>query len=262
MNLPGWQPAFADSPLFHALRPLATDFARQDHWPSLAQLDALAEARGIRNARGLPIRFQHQERKCGQRQYEDGIHAEGRVPTRADNWHDLFNALIWLAYPLTKATLNATQHRALAALRDGRRGPLADAATLFDESGVVLAAPDRRLADALAARQWHHAFWELRDAWRNARVHVIGHSLLEKALTPQRGITGKCLFIQLDSGTTEAGIDHLDAQIAQAWQTGGITTPRDLFPLPLAGIPDWHADNGEAGFYQDERVFRRAANPR
>jgi hypothetical protein len=41
----------------------------------------------------------------------------GEVPTRSRNWHDWFNALAWLAWPHSKAALNARHVRAIAAGR-------------------------------------------------------------------------------------------------------------------------------------------------
>ncbi|MCO5761541.1 MAG: DUF3025 domain-containing protein, partial [Chromatiaceae bacterium] len=184
MQLPDWQTDFARSPLFHGLGQLAGAFSSHAAWPSLDCLNRLADERGIRNAPGLPIRFVSQAARCSQRGYEGGIYTSGQVPTRQDNWHDFFNALIWLAWPQTKAALNACQHGGLAQLENGHRGPVSDAATLFDESGLVLVAPDSRLAESLRAKRWREAFWEQRDRWQQARVFVIGHSLLEKALAP------------------------------------------------------------------------------
>jgi len=41
--------------------------------------------------------------------YEERIARKGAIATRAENWHDLFNALIWLRYPSLKRALNARQ---------------------------------------------------------------------------------------------------------------------------------------------------------
>jgi hypothetical protein len=253
MQLPDWQIDFACSPLFHGLAHLTGTFSSLSAWPSLQSLNRLADERGVRNASGLPIRFVNQATRCSQRGYEDGIYTSGQVPTRQDNWHDFFNALIWLAWPQTKAALNACQHGSLTQLADGRRGPRADAATLFDESGLVMVAPDARLAELLQAKQWRQAFWEQRPLWQAAQVFVIGHAILEKALVPTPGITGKCLFIQAEH---TASLASLDQRTAAAWQQGRIARPIDLFPLPVFGIPGYHPGNAAADFYADANVFR------
>jgi len=46
-------------------------------------------------------------------QYEPRCYLKGEVPTRAHNWHDLFNALVWLTFPATKAVINARHYHAL-----------------------------------------------------------------------------------------------------------------------------------------------------
>lgn len=253
MALPAWRTDFASSPLFQGLEDWAAQFAGCSGFPEHTRLNEFASLHDIRNARGQPIRFVQQESRCSQRGYEDGIHASGQVPTRADNWHDFFNALIWLAWPATKAALNASQHGSLTELAGGRRGPRSDAATLFDESGLVLVAPDPRLAHLLGAKQWRAAFWEQRPLWQAARVFVIGHAILEKALAPTPGITGKCLFIQAEPTLSRVSLDQ---RIAAAWQEGRIARPADLFPLPVFGIPGHHPDNAAAGFYADAHVFR------
>jgi hypothetical protein len=259
MGLPGWHGDFASSPLFSAgLEQLASRFADLGDWPGLDLLNRLAEQFDVRNDGGCPIRFVVQEARCSQRGYENGIHATGAVPTRPDNWHDFFNALIWLAYPRSKAALNACQQVGLEQLSDGRRGPLSDAATLFDESGLVLVAPDDSLATLLRAKQWKTTFWERRDLWRQARVYVIGHSLLEKALAPTPGITGNCLFLKGEThvANTPEALAQLDWAIAECWRSGRITRPADLFPLPVFGIPGYDPGNAVPDFYANIRVFR------
>ena len=38
--------------------------------------------------------------------YEQRIFEQGLVPTRPANWHDFFNALIFLLFPQTKKEMN------------------------------------------------------------------------------------------------------------------------------------------------------------
>jgi hypothetical protein len=251
-----WRADFAAAPPFAHLVPWARQLAGSG-WPDLARLDQLAAASGLVNARGLPVRFQAQQRRCGQLDYEAGILATGGVPTREGNWHDLLNALTWLAFPRTKAALNALQCRQLET--GSRRGPISDAATLFDESGLVLVGVEDGLARLLAGRDWTAAFVARRDAWSGVRPYVIGHAVLEKLLAPWPGITAKCLFMAV-SELPEAGPPPawLDRAIAEAWERGDVARPADLFPVPVLGIPGWWPDNEEAAFYDNREVFRPA----
>jgi len=253
-----WRPDFAAAPPFAPFHSW-TERLAGDGWPGLDRLNRLAEAAGLTNAHGLPLRFARQDRRCGQRDYEAGILATGQVPTREDNWHDLFNALCWLAFPRAKLALNAVQ---CAAIEPGRpRGPVSDAATLFDESGLILVGPDPELGELLAARRWREAFVARRAAWKQTRAYVIGHAILEKLLAPWPGITAKCLFLPMDADTPEqAWRDEVDRRVAEAWQGGGIDRPARLFPLPVLGIPGWWPANEDPDFYADQTVFRPARN--
>lgn len=253
---PGWRSDFASSPPFHHLAPFAARL-EPGTWPSLARLNALAAERGLRNAAGLPLRFAAQLMRCGQRDYEAGILADGVVPSRERNWHDLLNALTWLAFPRAKAALNAAQCGELERRQGAPRGPLSDAATLFDESGLLLLAADAELAELLAARQWHTAFVERRRLWDTARAYVFGHAALEKLLAPWPGITAKCLFLPVDA-LPEPGPpgEGLDAALAECWRAGRVGRPAELFPLPLLGIPGWWPANADPAFYQNVGVFR------
>jgi hypothetical protein len=260
-----WRPDFARAgaaaPAFASVAHWAARLESAPTWPDPDRLSQLAIAAGIANAHGLPIRFAPQETHCGQLAYEAGILASGRVPTRRENWHDLLNALVWLSFPHAKAALNQLQCAVLPASQGGRRPPLADAATLFDESGLLLLGADASLFDLLRRRQWHAALWTRREDWRQARAYVLGHAVLEKLLRPYPGITAKCLALALPAGVPlpDAGAavpEWLDRRLAQCWRDGLIQRPADLFPLPVAGIPGWWPENGQAGFYDRRDIFR------
>lgn len=251
-----WRADFSATPPFAHLRPWAKDLAG-DGWPALARLNHLAATAGLINAHGTPVRFQPQERRCGQRDYEAGILATGEVPTREHNWHDLLNALTWLAFPRAKAELNAVQCRSLDQNRP--RGPVSDAATLFDESGLLLAGPDESLGRLLAARRWREALVEHRPAWCRVRAYAIGHAVLEKLLAPWPGITAKCLFVRMETGPEKSEPDAaLDEAVAEIWRNGDIMQPAELFPLPVLGIPGWWPANENPEFYENRDVFRPA----
>jgi hypothetical protein len=245
-----WREDFAETPPFAHLAPWLAAL-RGSGWPDLVALNVLAERQNLRNALGLPLRFQAQTSRCGQHDYEFGIHASGLVPSRERNWHDLFNALTWLAFPKTKAALNAV-HR--AALPEGEnRTPASDAATLFDESGLVLVGRDDMLAGLLAARRWREALVLRRAEWRHVRAYVVGHAVLEKLLAPWPGITAKCLFVTMPADTA---LDTLDAVVAQRWRDAATPAPAALFPMPVLGIPGWWPANEMPEFYANEQVFR------
>jgi hypothetical protein len=244
-----WQRGFMSTPAFAHLRPWLTQLSHDD-WPDLDSLNQFARMRDLRTASGQPLRFVPQTRHCGQLDYEQAIFASGGVPSRERNWHDLFNALSWLAFPATKATLNALHQHSLRA--GNNRLPSSDAATLFDESGLVLLGPATELADCLMRRDWQAALVDRRKHWANIGIRVIGHAVLEKLIRPWPGITAKCLCIELPPDASPA---RIDAAIAQRWQENP-PTPGSLFPLPILGIPGWCPGNEDPAFYSDTRYFR------
>lgn len=173
--------------------------------------------------------------------YETFVARSGGVPTR-DNLHDFFNGLVWLHQPDLKRRLNALHVAALAA--DGvqaRRGPLRDAATLVDENGALLDGPPE-LLDALIARDWQRLFVELRPLWREARLRLIGHALLEKLAAPRKPICAHVLV---------GGVDMLGPALDPARLAA-----KPFAPLPVLGVPGWWPANEDPAFYADTAVFR------
>ena len=202
-----------------------------------------------------PVRFVPQAALPEGLAYENFVFAQRAVPTR-DTLHDFFNGLIWCAFPAAKRRLNALQHAEIA--RDGvraTRGPVRDAATVFDENAVLLHAPDA-LWQALRERRWAELFGPLRPLWRQARVLVFGHAALDKLAAPYKSITGHVW--RVGPAFDPAG----DLQALDDWLAHDLSADKlaakPFAPLPLLGVPGWWAGNEEAGFYEDARVFRAA----
>lgn len=215
--------------------------------PSLDRLNALAEEAGLRTESGRALRFVPPG--ASDAYYEIRVYESGCVATRPESLHDLFNALVWLAFPRTKARINALHAAAIPAER-GRRGPKRDLLTLFDEGGAMVECRDPELLDMLRGFRWKELFWEnRRRVLDSMRIIVIGHAVLEKALVPWPGIACKALPVG-------AGSD-LDRE-AWAWLGGlpGDATPRELLPLPVFGYPGWLPGNERPEFYDDTRYFR------
>ena len=196
---------------------------------------------------GRPVRFVAPGEKDAY--YEIRVYETGRVETRPDSLHDYFNALAWLAFPLTKARINA-MHAAEIPRERGRRGRLRDLLTIFDEGGAIVRCDDAELISLLRRFEWRKLFWDNRERVRSAmRVRVFGHAVLEKALEPWPGIACKVIVAAGDSPADIAARDWLAALPADA-------SPRLMPPLPVFGLPGWHAQNARAAFYDDARYFR------
>jgi hypothetical protein len=201
---------------------------------------------------GLGVRFVPQSALPAGTAYEAFIHTQGQVPTR-DNLHDFFNGLVWQQYPLLKRRMNQLQAQAIAQQGVGaQRGPVRDALTVFDENGAVLLAPEP-LWQALLERQWRRLFVELRPLWREARLCIVGHALLEQLVQPRKPLTAHVYRPR----STWNGAQAVDAWLAQDLEAEHLAR-KPFTPLPVLGIPGWWAENENFSFYDDSFVFRSA----
>lgn len=238
-------------PAFAPYRELIDALGLAHGLPALAALNSLAATRDTRQARGLPLVFAAPDGRMAARDYELQILASGEVPTRADTWHDVLNALVWLRFPRFKAALNAAHGRAIAQETGSARGRRRDALTVLDESGVWVLSRDPELPELLRGHAWTALFVEARArVERQMRCIVVGHALLEKMLAPYPSMTGKCLMITTD--TLEPDV----AETLAVTALDAVDTPRRLAPLPVQGIPGWDAANGDPAYYANRDVFR------
>lgn len=203
-----------------------------------------------------PVRFVPQADLPEGEQYERYISARRQCPTR-NNLHDFFNGLCWLHFPETKTRLNALQAAEIARVGvQPLRGPVRDALTVLDENAAFLQAPPA-LWQALRDRAWTRLFVDLRAEWAHARLVLFGHALLEKLVSPYKGITAHVYLANppMDS------LASLDAWVANDLTPGKLAT-KPFTPLPVLGVPGWWPENVAPGFYADPQVFRPAVPQR
>lgn len=265
-----WDAGFlARSPLFAPLAAAAAPLTACPDWPTPVTLNALADRRApIFTRGGKPLRFVAQgprPRHFAER-YEPRIYLTGAVQTRAASWHDLFNALVWLTFPTTKASLNALHYEASRAhatkTRQPNRSPTQDLATLFDEGGAIVAASAPALLHHVRQQAWKRLFWEARTETRQAlRVYLFGHALYEKLLAPYVGLTAKALLLEVEPGffgtPLAAQLETLDARAARFFtNVDGLRPARALAPLPVLGVPGVFPANDVEAFYDDAEYFR------
>lgn len=248
--------------------PLVPSIARlpKDRWPDAVALTEAAA--GVATSRGCPIRFvAPRERTDRERRgYELRVAETGEVETRPENWHDLFNALVWITFPKAKAAINA-QHVAILEERGEaealRRGPERDALTLFDEGGVVVASSSPQLLRLIVDFEWKELFWTRRAELRErAGFLAFGHALYEKALEPHLGIVAKTVFAPVGELfamlPVEAQVAEVDALLARHFASRArFASPRAMAPMPVLGIPGWHPGTQRESFYDDPQHFRR-----
>ena len=144
-------------------------------WLRLDRQDPLSQSqrRRFRKRHGLsPLGF-----------YLRSIVRDHRLMVRENDWHDFFNNLVWLAFPLSKRALHTRAYGLFVERQGGgNRSRVEDGITRFDEGGLVL----------------------------SSRPVVFGHGLLEST------------FYQMDQDTSPAEIHlpgvsplDLDAALAQ-----------------------------------------------
>lgn len=263
-GLPWDRAALLASPWFAAVHHVLARLP-QERAPTLDDLNSLARERGVRTGGDVPLRFVPVDAsgKGLDSQYEVRVFRTGEVPTRTDGWHDLFNALAWLACPRTKATLNRLHYEELVRRwGEPTRGTARDVLTLFDEGGVVVACAAPPLVRLLAEFQWKELFWTRRhEAIAAMRFLVLGHAILERAFAPYKGVTAKALVVDVAQEALAlppaALVDLLDARSADHFaHPGALDSTRALQPLPVLGIPGWTRENEDPSYYDDEKVFR------
>ena len=208
-----------------------------------------SQPQALREAALAPVGFVPQAELPEGQAYEDFIFAKGQVPTR-EGLHDFFNALCWMHFPLAKRQLNRIQAGEIARQGVGQvRGPVRDAATVFDENALLIQ-PNDALWAALTEHRWQEAFVDLRHEWAHTRLWAFGHAALEKLVQPYKSIT-----VHLWRVPQAVDPAKIDAWLAQDLSADKLAT-KPFSPLPVLGVPGWWPANAASAFYDDAEVFR------
>ena len=249
------------------LSPVSQGFEHLHGWPDISVLENLRNSAAVRpmTYSGKLVQFVPQSASPLEfsQQYEPRIYLSGEVQTRPNNWHDLFNALVWLTFPRSKAALNRLHYQALLQEYGNdkkQRGTLRDAATLFDESGVVVVSSDAGLSNLLQDFEWKQLFWKQRKAVCNhMRFFLFGHGLYEKSLKPYVGMTGKGVILSVEKDffnqPLAVQLAMIDSMLEDLLSSGKVEN-FTLSPVPLLGYPGWSEDNLNEGYYDDSHYFR------
>lgn len=272
-----WNIDWLHTPLLGVLEPaLARVHWPAAGWPGLADYQGLLDGlpQPPMTAAGARLRVVPQAASASQWEagYEPRIYLTGELQTRSENWHDLLNLLVWASFPRTKAALNqrhyelqqarAVEAKAGHAQTKQPRSPAQDALTQFDESGVIVACSEPELAGLLRAFHWKELFWHRREAVRtNMACYLFGHGLMEKALAPYRGMSGKGFVVPVPSSFFSSAMDErvsfLDRAVADlVIDAERLACPADLAPVPVLGFPGFTPDNEAESYYDDRDYFR------
>ena len=244
-----------DQPAFGGMKEFR-DLLIGREWASVAALNDRLQPL-VHRVTGKPLAFVEQDTLAAElTHYESRIFQRGEIATRANNWHDLLNALIWKKFPALKSVLNARQAENIDRVGSRKRTREQDALTQFDEAGAVVVVRDRSLLSLWDTHDWSGLFLQHKDAWRDGRISlaIFGHAVLEHALHPEILLVAKTLVLCPDDADCDG--DAIDTLAAAAIDGGYLCDPQRLRPLPLSGIPGWHRDRQDETFYAEKACFR------
>jgi hypothetical protein len=267
-----WHSNFATrSPMYAPLQPWAQHFATFNEWPGLAEYQQLLDTlpQPILTLAGQPLRIVPQDGKphSFEEHYAPRIYLSGEIQTRLHNWHDFFQFLTWFIFPRTKAVINSihipkARTRIEAGVDLGKRSPIENMLSLFDEGGAVLISSDDSLLQLIRDFRWKELFWQRRDELADKlQCITFGHALYEKGLMPYLGMTANCILLKCDESLLTQPLPQqlqwLDAELAEIFEGGEmLQQPRDLRPFPILGMPNWDSNNNQESYYENTHYFR------
>ena len=241
-------------PVFLHLSNVHLQLCQTAQWPEVQGLNSLWPLPS--NPFSTTYQFVTQETLNDALHYEQRIAELGAISTRSENWHDLFNAFIWLSFPAIKAALNARQCQDIAQVGVKQRTLSQCALTHFDEAGAVIRLSDSALLAHWDAHDWPAFFAAWQPAYEAgaAQLWLFGHSIFEHALNPDIALVAKALVFIHPETLSDAAMDSYLAERIKHQQC--LIDPQELRPIPLSGIAHWHALYGQADFYQQVPCFR------
>ena len=272
-----WDADFVSfSPIFEPLKLWANNFSQfKDGWPGLNDYQAILSAlpEPILTQSGEALKIVQQDGKPGHfsEHYAPRIYLSGEIQTRTENWHDFFQFLTWFMFPKTKAIINAI-HIPAAQVRIanntdlGRRSPIENMLSLFDEGGAVILCSDDSMLQLIRDFKWKELFWQRRDELQSKlKLVTFGHALYEKGLSPYVGMTANCILLSAGENilqqTNQQQLNFIDSKLAALLSKGEpYKKPKDLSPFPLLGLPGWDKNNEMESYYDNTDYFRSGRN--
>lgn len=247
---------FNDSEILRQIKVFTDLFKDLKDWPSIALYKDVFKKH---NSQITPVN-QSTDIMHFEDQYEPRVYLKSELQTRTQNWHDFFNAIIWLKFPETKNILNTLHYQQAKNRKKGsNRSTLENRITQFDECGAVIISNDRYLLDLIKNHQWHELFIENKAAFNvNLKCVIFGHAIFEKSLNPYIGMTCHCLLIHNAEFLDDLKNDeftNIDKWVASLWENKISRSPEKLTALPILGVPGyWHEQTDL--FYKNKQYFR------
>jgi DUF3025 family protein len=247
---------FTQSPIIQQLSGYTDFFKSYLKWPSIEQYTGLFKQQNI-HIKPVP---QADKIASFEEQYEPRVYLKQELQTRTENWHDFFNALIWLKFSATKKALNQLHfNEATNRTKGSNRTTLENRITQFDECGAIIVSNNKELLELIKNHHWKELFINQKHQFEeNIRCVIFGHAIFEKAIKPYIGMTCHCILLEDDTLLEAVKQDNcslLDTHIADIWLNKYSKTPDKFHALPLLGIPGYHSPQNE-DFYSNTEYFR------
>lgn len=247
---------FHNSPIIQQLQSLTSNFSQFKDWPTIIEY---AELFKINNLDIEPV-SQSTIINSFEDQYEPRVYLKKELQTRTYNWHDYFNALIWLKFPNTKKILNKLHYNQATQRPEGsNRSILENRITQFDECGAIVITNNSKMLDLIKNHQWQELFIDNHKEFENnLRCVIFGHAMFEKAINPYIGMTCHCILLEdqdLLNDINNDNYENIDAKLTNIWENQISSNPQKFNALPLLGIPGyWPVQN--SAFYSNTDYFR------
>ena len=257
--------------MYEPLRSLIESFADFAEWPGVDDLQRVLEEwpEPIMTLGGQALKIVRQDERphTFAETYAPRIYLTGELQTRLGNWHDFFQYLTWFIFPRSKAVINSihiprAKERIDGSGDPGRRSPIENMLSLFDEGGAVVVSSDESLLQLIRDFSWKELFWERRaELADKLQCITFGHAMYEKGLMPYVGMTANSILLPVDDAFFELGLSkqlqRVDESLAEIFAQGEqYTKPKDLQPFPILGMPRWTPDNEAESYYDNVRYFR------
>lgn len=176
-------------------------------WPGIDELNQHPLLSGSQiSGAGIPIRFAKSPstRSRGfNTLYQPRIFLKGEVSTRTDNWHDFFNAMVWLSFPKIKAYINRRHFFIYDAEADfpwtknnPTRNREQDALTIFDEGGAVAVVSDEKYIFLYRnLNSDERKKWMREHINTHIKVFIFGHAVYEVLLQGHKDILASGIWL-------------------------------------------------------------------
>ncbi len=245
------------SPIIQQLDSLTRLFSNYTDWPSISDYSNIFKSHKI----GITPVTQSDSFDSFEDYYEPRVYLKKELQTRSNNWHDFFNAMIWLRFPKTKKILNQLHYfQARKRPLKSNRTKLENKITLFDECGAILLCKNPQLLKLIHQHQWQQLFLNhVQSIQDDLECVIFGHAIYEKALAPYIGLTCHCLIItdeKLLKDTKKGNYARLDKHLAELWETDLPQKNIQFQPFPVLGMPGYWPEQTE-DFYQNTDYFRK-----